>query len=111
MPTDVHGSVVADGTEQTLADTSAAGTYQLKVDLNPVVAGDVVRLRIYDMVLTSGTRRVAYDEQFTLTDLATSKIVVSVPIMTALTDSGAIRATLQQTKGSNHTYPWALVKA
>jgi hypothetical protein len=109
--TDVHGSQAATvTTEHTLADTSTAGTYVLSVDTNVMVAGDVLELRLYEMVLTSGTRRVAYYARYDGVQPADDMIKISVPISTALTDSGAIRATLLQTKGTSRTFPWNLKK-
>lgn len=109
--TDVHNSQTATlTTEHTLADTSAAGTYQLYVDTINMAAGDVLELRIYHMVLTSGTRRVAYMARWAGAQPADDLIKVSIPISTALSDSGAIRATLLQTVGTGRVYPWALLK-
>lgn len=109
--TDVHGSQTAViSTEHTLADTSAAATYQLVVDTINMAAGDVLVLRIYHMTLTSGTRRVAYVQTYTGVQAADDLIKESVPISTALTDSGAVRATLQQTAGTGRVFPWALNK-
>jgi len=48
------------GVEDTLLDVAVAGTFTLHVDTVNMVAGDVVELRIYQIVLTGGTRRVAY---------------------------------------------------
>jgi hypothetical protein len=75
-----------------------------------MVAGDVLELRLYEMVLTSGTRRVAYYARYDGVQPADDMIKISVPISTALTDSGAIRATLLQTKGTSRTFPWNLKK-
>jgi hypothetical protein len=109
--TDVHGSQTAViNTEHTLADTSAAGTYQLSVDPINMAAGDSVTLRIYEMVLTSGTRRVVYCATFTGVQPTDDMIKISIPISTALTDSGAVRATLQQTAGTGRVFPWNLKK-
>lgn len=109
--TDSHGTQTATvTTEHTLADTSAAGTYQLYVDTVNMVAGDVLELRVYHMVLTSGTRRVCYLARFTDAQPTDDLIKVSVPISTALTDSGAVRATLKQTFGTSRNFPWALLK-
>jgi hypothetical protein len=109
--TDVHGSQVATvTTEHTLADTSAAGTYVLEVDTSVMLAGDVLELRMYVMVLTAGTRRVAYYARYDDAQVADDMIKISVPVSTALSDSGAIRATLNQTKGTSRTFPWALLK-
>lgn len=109
--TDVHGSQTATiGVEHVLADTSAAATYVLSVDMINMVSGDTLELRVYEMVLTSGTRRVVYFASFADAQPADSIIAVSVPISTALTDSGAVEATLKQTAGTGRVYPWNLKK-
>lgn len=109
--TDVHGTQTATvTTEHTLADTSAAGSYVLSVDTVNMVAGDVLELRLYEMVLTSGTRRVAYFARFADAQPTDDLIKISVPISTALADSGAVRATLNQTKGTSRNFPWNLKK-
>ncbi len=109
--TDVHGSQAATvPTEHTLADTSAAGTYVLSVDTSVMLAGDVLELRMYEMVLTSGTRRVVYYARYDGAQPTDDMIKVSAPVSTSLSDSGAVRATLNQTKGTTRTYPWNLKK-
>jgi hypothetical protein len=72
--------------------------------------GDVLELRMYVMVLTAGTRRVAYYARYDDAQVADDMIKISVPVSTALSDSGAVRATLNQTKGTSRTFPWALLK-
>ncbi len=96
-------------TEHTLLDISAAGTYTLHVDTVNLAAGDSLELRIYQMVLTSGTRRVAY--LFTCFDAqpADDLIKISVPISNELTDSGALRFTLKQTTGTTRNFPWKVL--
>lgn len=96
--------------EFVLADTSAAGSYVASVDTNLMAAGDILELRLYEMVLTSGTRRVAYYARFDGAQPTDDQIKISVPISTALTDTGAIRFTITQTKGTAHAYPWNLKK-
>lgn len=108
--TDVHGTQTATGGEDTLADTSAAGTYVLSVDLSVMQSGDLLELRMYEMVLTSGTRRVAYYASFADAQNADNVIAISVPISTALSDSGAVRATLKQVAGTGRAFPWNLKK-
>lgn len=109
--TDVHGSQTAIiSTEHTLADTSLAGTYQLLVDTINMAAGDVLELRLYEMVLTAGTRRVVYYQLYADAQVADDLIKISVPLSTALTDSGAIRATLKQTAGTGRIFPWSLLR-
>ena len=111
--TDVHGTQTATiGTEHTLADTAAAATYVLQVDMTNLAAGDVIELRLKAITLTGDTvpGPVAYYIQFADAQLTDDVMKYSVPISTALTDSGAIRATLKQTKGTGRTFKWALLK-
>jgi hypothetical protein len=56
------------GTEHTLDDVAAAGTYTLHVDTVNMAAADVLELRVYQIVLTGGTRRVAYFARYRITD-------------------------------------------
>lgn len=101
-------------TEHTLLDVAVAGTYTLHVDANAMAAGDTLELRIYQMVLTGGTRRVAYFDVFvdaqdgSNTDKAPIKI--SVPVSNELTDAGALRFTLKQTTGTGRSFPWKVLR-
>lgn len=98
------------GTEHTLQDTSAAATYQLFVDMTNLAAGDAVELRVYKMAKSAGTRLVTY---YTRRDGAQSTDdlgVISVPISTGLTDSGAVRFTLKQTLGTGRAFDWTVEK-
>src|SRR5438128_741080 len=88
-------------TEHTLQDVAAAGTYTLHVDTINMVAGDALELRVYQMVLTSGTRRVAYYQAYYGLQPTDDVIKISVPISNELTDSGAVRFTLKQTLGTS----------
>jgi hypothetical protein len=97
-------------TEHTLLDVAVAGTFTLHVDTVNLAAGDVLELRIYQIVLTGGTRRVAYFQQYAGAQQADDVIKVSVPISNELTDSGSLRFTLKQTFGSVRTYPWKVLK-
>src|SRR5678816_611446 len=103
---DTNSQVATVTTEHTLFDTSSAGTYTLHVDLSVLADGDTVELRCYQMVLTGGTRRVAYVGSFSDAQPADNMIAISVPISNALTDSGALRFTLKQTVGTSRTFPW-----
>lgn len=97
-------------TEHTLLDVAVAGTYTLHVDLNVLAAGDTVELRAYQIVLTGGTRRVAYKTAFSGVQPADGLIAISVPISNELTDAGALRFTLKQTAGTSRTFPWKVLK-
>ena len=97
-------------TEHTLLDVAVAGTFTLHVDTVNMVAGDVVELRLYQMVLTGGTRRVAYFASYSGAQPADDVIKISVPISNELTDSGALRFTLKQTFGTSRNFPWKVLK-
>jgi hypothetical protein len=97
-------------TEHTLRDVATAGTYTLHVDCNAMAAGDVVKLRVYQIVLTGGTRRIAYYQIYSGAQPAEDMIKISVPISNELTDAGALRFTLEQTDGTGRAYPWKVLK-
>lgn len=97
-------------TEHTLRDVNAAGTYTLHADCFNLATGDVVELRIYQMILTAGTRRVAYYQRYAGVQPTDDMIKISVPISNELTDSGALRFTLRQTHGTGRNFPWKVLK-
>lgn len=114
VTTEATGSQVATvGTEHDLHDVAAAGTYLLNVDLSVLQAGDTVELRIYKIVVTGGTRRVAYGPpggSFTGVQPTDDQIQISVPVTNALTDAGSLRFTLKQTGGVSRTFDWSVEK-
>lgn len=97
-------------TEHTLLDVAVAGTFQIAVDKSAMLAGDTLELRIYDIVLTGGTRRVAYFQSYSGAQSADDMIAISVPISNDLTDAGSLRFTLKQIAGSARAYPWKVLK-
>src|SRR5262245_6260176 len=98
------------GTELFLTSPNVAGTFTLHVDTNAMAAGDVLELRVYQMVLTGGTQRVAYYARYEGAQATDDMIKISVPISNELTDTNALRFSLNQTKGSAHSYPWKVLK-
>jgi hypothetical protein len=101
------------GTEHTLLDVAIAGTFTLHVDLVTMAAGDIVELRVYQMVLTAGTRRTAYFQNFVDDqggDDTYPQIAISVPISNELTDAGALRFTLKQTAGTGRAFPFKVLR-
>ncbi len=115
MAVTAHGTgtktVAAVGTAETLLDVAVAGTFTLHVDKNPMQAGDTLELRIYQIVLTGGTRRVAYFQQWSGVQPADDLIAISVPISNELTDSGSLRFELnQKTGGAARAFPWKVLK-
>lgn len=97
-------------TEHTLDDVATAGVYTFHVDTVNMVAGDVLELRIYQIILTSGTRRVAYIGSYSGAQPTDDIIKVSVPIGNELTDAGSLRFTLKQTFGTARAFPWKVLK-
>jgi hypothetical protein len=102
-------TVAVVNTPETLLDVSAAGTYTLHVDTVNMAAGDVLELRIYQMVLTGGTRRVAYYGVWAGAQPTDDLIKVSVPISNELTDTGALRFEINQKRGTARAFPWKVL--
>lgn len=103
-------TATAGGTEDFLTSPNVAGTFTLHVDTNNMAAGDVIELRVYQMVLTSGTQRVAYVQRYEGVQSVDDKIKISVPISNELTDTNALRFSLKQTKGTARQFPWKVLK-
>ncbi|MDP3909267.1 MAG: hypothetical protein Q8Q14_02660 [Gemmatimonadales bacterium] len=97
-------------TEHFLSSPNEAGTFTLHVDLNVAVAGDVFELRVYQMILTGGTQRVAYYARFEGAQPTDDKIQISVPISNELTDTNALRFSILQAAGTSRTVPWKVLK-
>lgn len=103
-------SSTAGGTEDFLTSPNVVGTFTLHVDTVNMAAGDVVELRVYQMVLTGGTQRVAYYARYEGAQPTDDLIKISVPISNELTDSNALRFSLKQTYGSSRNFPWKVLK-
>lgn len=97
-------------TEHTLTSPNVAGVFTLIVDTVNMAAGDVLTLRVKQMVLTAGTTRTIYAHTFYGAQPTDDLIKVSLPISNELTDAGATTFTLQQTKGVGRVFPWKVVK-
>jgi len=97
-------------TEHTLLDVAVAGTFTMHVDCADMGDGDIVEFRIYQIVLTGGTRRVVYFAAFANAQPTDDMIKISVPISNELTDSGSLRFTLKQTAGVSADFPWKVLK-
>lgn len=106
------GTLTATGgsTEDFLTSPNVAGTFTLHVDTVNMAAGDVVELRIYQMVLTGGTTRVAYFQRYDGVQATLDLIKISVPISNELTDTNALRFSLTQTAGTGRSFPWKVLK-
>jgi hypothetical protein len=99
------------GVEDFLSSPNVAGTFQLYVDTNAMVAGDVLELKVYCMVLTGGTQRVAYYQRYEGAQPTNDLIKVSVPISTELAETNGLRFSLTQSgAGTDKNYPWKLLR-
>jgi hypothetical protein len=92
-------------TEHTLSTQTTAGVYILVVDVNAMVAGDVVELRIKTKYASGGTERQA--RVYTLSNAQEDLVFYSDPIPI----DTSIKATLLQTTGTGRSFPWNLLKA
>lgn len=98
------------GTEHFLTSPNVAGTFTLHVDKVNMVAGDILELRVYQMILTGGTQRVAYVQRYEGAQPTDDLIAISVPISNELTDTNSLRFSLTQVKGTSRNFPWKVLK-
>lgn len=105
MPTSISsGTQTATiSTEHTLATDTTNHSYVLVVDTGAMVNGDILELRLYTIVLASGTERVAYIATYAHAQGDPQKYSVPVPA------DISCKATLKQTAGTGRSYPWKLL--
>ena len=96
-------------TEHFLSSPNVAGKFVVQIDLVNMVAGDVVELRAYKMVLTGGTSRVVSFAQFAGAQPTDALIAISEAMANTLTDANAVRFSLKQTFGTSRNFPWAVL--
>lgn len=97
-------------TEHSLTTVTVAGTFQLVVDLSPMVAGDVVELRWKEKLLTGGAQRggragIYYGPQPVDDQFGSSEFIANIN-----TDSASLEFTLLQRFGSSRSFPWQVFK-
>ena len=97
-------------TEHFLTNPNSAGTFTMHADLNAMAAGDVIEFRIYQMVLTGGTPRVAYYAKYEGGQPTDDLISVGVPISNELTDTNSLRFSMLQRYGTARAVPWKVLK-
>lgn len=105
------GTQTATGaSEDFLSSPNVQGKFQLYLDMNAMQANDVLELRVYKMVLTGGTSRVVAVMTYYGVQPTDAKIAISDWIANELTDTNAVRFSLNQTFGTGRAYPWAVLK-
>lgn len=90
-------------TEHTLTTQTDAGTYILVVDLNTLVDGDTVILRIKTKAKSGSTSRLAYTALYSNAQNIDNVYSIPVPIDTEIV------CTLEQTDGTGRTFDWNLL--
>jgi hypothetical protein len=75
-----------------------------------MAAGDVLELRVYQIVLTGGTARVARLYTFSGAQDVEDLIAISLPISNDITDTNSLRFSLKQTFGTGRAFPWKVLK-
>lgn len=103
-------SVAASGTqaavistEHTLTTQAASNVYQLCVELNNLVAGDRVELRIYSKITSGSTSRIVFRRVYVHAQGTDAAVVYSPPI-----PSAEFKVTLKQTAGTGRSFGWAV---
>lgn len=104
------GAALTVTTEHFVSDVNAAGVYTFEIDTNPLADGDVLELRVYKMILTSGTARPHLFAVYYGGQSADDLIKVSEPVSNELTDSQALRFSLKQTFGTGRSIVWKVLK-
>jgi hypothetical protein len=96
------------GTEHFVQDVDSAGVYTLHIDTNALGAGDVLEVRVYQMIITAGTPRI--EQLAVYAGVQDIPIKVSEPLSNELTDSQSLRFSLKQTFGTGRAIPWKVLK-
>lgn len=98
------------GTEHSLTGVTVAGTFTFHVDTVNMAAGDILELRVKQIVLTGGTKRVVELGIFYGAQLVDDLIKIAAPISNELTDTNSLEFTLKQTHGTGRSFPWKVLK-
>lgn len=98
------------GTEFFLSSPNVTGTFTFHVDTINMQAGDTLELRVYQMILSGGTSRVAYYTSISNAPSPNNVIEISVPVSNDLVDTNALRFSLKQTVGVARGFPWKVLK-
>jgi len=93
-------------TEHELAKSSLAKALVLLVDTGAMLSGDVLELRVYAILLTSGAERLQQVASYADVQAEPGKQSVPFPA-TGKTDG--YRVTLKQTAGVGRAFPWSIV--
>lgn len=97
-------------TEYFLNSPNTLATYTFHVDTRNMAAGDVVELRAYAKLAGSTQSNVCYLARYADAQPTDDIVKVSVPITCGSTAANGLRFSLKQTKGTNRTWWWQVLK-
>lgn len=113
MARTVHASgtqTATINTEHVLEDeTSSEGkVFDAAIDLAAMVAGDTTEIRVYAVLLASGTIHRVYYHKYV--DVQDNEPILLSPIVNVppLTVAKEWKVTLKQTTGTGRAYPWTV---
>jgi hypothetical protein len=98
------------GTEDILSAPDVAGVFTFHIDTTNLAAGDVLQVRVYQIVLHSGTSNVVYIANYQGAQPADDIIKVTPPIGNDLTDTDSLQFTINQTFGTTRAMPWKVLQ-
>lgn len=103
-----NGSTTTDGTEQTLATITTEGNYQFRIDLDNMVNGDSIEIRLKVEARTAeSTAKILY--LITLSH-DQGEVAIHESPWVAVVTNGQLIVTLKRTGGSDRTYVWSVIK-
>jgi hypothetical protein len=104
-------STTGSSTEDTLGSATVEGKFRLEVDLNDMVAGDVIEVKIYKIILTSGTKRLFRYWQLAGAPDTDKIIFTSTEEWNDLGDANSLQFTVTQKFGSaGISLPWKILR-
>lgn len=98
------------GTESVVSQVSTTGTFSFHVDLSPMQTGDIIELRVYQMVLNGGTSRVLLYQAFYGAQATDDMIKMSYPVGNDLSNSTSLQYSIKQTFGTARSIPWKVLE-
>lgn len=100
-------TVAVETNLETARAPGAATSYVYKIDCGALVAPEVAFIRVYTVLLASGTERLEYSGSF-IAGSDEDPIQVSVPVVMDTGSGITIRATVHQKNGTGRAFPWKL---
>lgn len=98
------------GTEHTLLDdtTHEGKVYDAMIDMNALTTGDVVEIRLYAVLLASGTLHRVYYARYGESQDDENNFKSPIVYIPALTVMKEWKLTLKQTAGTGRAFPWTV---